>query len=78
MSQPIDATTMPRAVFGTLAVGLLVLAAVPGAGYFYGQFAETIVLCVGAAALAYAALAAFSAMNLRLVELERRLGDRGR
>ena len=78
MSNPIDAIAMPRAVFGALTVGLVVLAAVPGAGYFYGQFAETIVLCVGAAALAYAALAAFASMSLRIAELERRLGDHGR
>ncbi len=78
MSHPTAAPAMPRAMFSAFTLGLLVLAAVPGVGYFYGQFAETVVLCVGAAALAYAALAAFSVMNLRIVELERRLGDRGR
>ena len=82
MSHPIAATAMPRAmpraVFGALTVGLLVLAAVPGAGYFYGQFVESIVLCVGGAALVYASLAAFSVMNVRIAELERRVGDRGR
>ena len=78
MSHPNAATAMPRAVFGVLAFGLLALAAVPGTGYFYGQFVESIVLCVGGAALVYASLAAFSVMNVRIAELERRLGDRGR
>ncbi len=83
MSHPITAPDTPRpgmsgAMFGAFAFGLLVLGAVPGAGYFYGQFAETIVLCVGGAALVYVALAAFSTMNLRIAELERRFGDRGR
>lgn len=67
--------TLPNAVLGFFAFGLLVIAAVPGAGFFYGQFAETIVLCIGGIALAYAALAAFTAMNARIAALERRLGN---
>ena len=68
-----DTASMPKSATGAFVVGLLLLAAVPGTGYFYGQFVETIVLCAGGAALVYAALATFMAINRRLDALERRL-----
>jgi hypothetical protein len=72
------AAAWPNTVTGAFAFGLVAVAAVPGFGYFYGQFVETIVLCIGGAALAYAALVAITAMNSRIGELERRLGDRAK
>lgn len=65
-----------KVVIGAFAFGLIAIAAVPGTGFFFGQFWETIVLCIGGTALAYAGFTAISAINHRIGELERRLGER--
>ena len=69
-----SAAPLPKPATVAFFLGLLLLAAVPGTGYFYGQFVETIVLCAGGGALAYAAYMALTAMNRRIDALERRLG----
>ena len=72
------ARAMPTLAISTFVFGLLVTAAVPGAGFLYGQFVETIVLCVGGAALALTAVVVFNAMNARIAALEQRLASGGR
>src|SRR5262249_14986750 len=42
-------------IFFCLGFGLLAVAAVPGVGWMWGQFYETITLCIGIVPLAYAA-----------------------
>jgi hypothetical protein len=63
-------------MFACLALGLLFIAIVPGVGWLWGQFWETVALCIGIAFLVYAAFAYFSAVNGRLAALEQRLADK--
>jgi hypothetical protein len=55
--------------------GLLVVAAVPGVGWMWGQFYETIALCIGIVPLACVTLFAFFELSQRVAKLEERLGD---
>ena len=67
-----------QSMFASLALGLFFIAAVPGIGWMWGQFVETIGLCIGIAFLAYAATSYILAVNARLAVLERRLAERDR
>jgi hypothetical protein len=55
--------------------GLLVVAAVPGVRWMWGQFYETIALCIGIVPLACVTLFAFFELSQRVAKLEQRLGD---
>lgn len=68
--------TNPQSMFAGLALGLFFIAAVPGVGWMWGQFVETIALCIGIALLAYAATGYVLAVNARLAMLEQRLAER--
>ena len=78
MSMPHESQSQPP--FMCFVVGLVFIAAVPGIGWLWGQFVETIVLCIGGAFLIYATIAYMTEVNNRLTALERRLAekDRGR
>jgi hypothetical protein len=61
-----------------LIAGLAFVAAVPGIGWLWGQFVETISLCIGGALLVYAALAYMADVNVRLTALEQSLAEKSR
>lgn len=68
----------PQSMLLSLALGLFSIAAVPGIGWMWGQFVETIALCIGIAFLAYTAARYIIALNARLAVLEQRLAERDR
>ena len=78
MSTQQTSTIGPQPVLICFIVGLLFVAAVPGIGWMWGQFVETIVLCIGGALLVYAMLAYVTSVNNRLATLEQRLADKDR
>jgi hypothetical protein len=78
MSQPHDPNSTPRPALACLALGILAIAAVPGAGWLWGQFYETVMLCVGIVLLVYFAFVNISAVNGRLTALEKCIADRDR
>ena len=60
-------------IFFCLGFGLLAVAAVPGVGWMWGQFYETITLCVGIVPLAYAAVICFVNLTRRVAALEQQV-----
>jgi hypothetical protein len=78
MSMPEEPQTATQPLLVYLVAGLLFIAAVPGVGWMWGQFVETIALCIGIALLVYCAAAYMLAVNARLTALEQRLGERDR
>ena len=78
MNEPRDPNVSPQSMFLCLALGLLCIAIVPGIGWMWGQFWETVALCIGIALLVYAAFAYISAVNGRLAALEKRVADKDR
>jgi hypothetical protein len=75
MSSPHESRSNPQPMLIGLALGLLLIAAVPGVGWMWGQFYETIVLCIGGALLLYAGFAYMAAVNGRLAALEQRFAE---
>ena len=78
MKEPQDASTAPKTVSACIVLGLLCIAVVPGIGWLWGQFWETVALCAGITLLLYVAVGYFSAVNTRLAALEKRLTDKDR
>lgn len=78
MSEPHAPNIASRPVLACFVLGILFIAAVPGAGWLWGQFYETVVLCIGVAFLVYVVFAYIAAVNRRLAALEQRLADRDR
>ena len=68
----------PRSMLAGLVLGLLFIAVVPGIGSIWGQFAETISLCVGIACLVYAGAGYMLSVDARLAALERTLSEQDR
>jgi ATP synthase A subunit len=63
-----------RLMIFCICFGLLVVAAVAGVGWMWGQFYETIALCIGIVPLACVTLFAFIELSQRVAKLEQRLG----
>ena len=78
MSEPQDSNRPPQPMLVCLALGLLCIAIVPGIGWMWGQFWETVVLVIGIGFLVYVAFAYISSVNSRLAALEQRLADKDR
>ncbi len=78
MSKSHDPNVAPNPVLICAALGLLCIAIVPGIGWLWGQFYETIVLCFGIALLVYVAFAYISSVNGRIAAIETLVADRDR
>jgi hypothetical protein len=59
--------------FFCLGFGLLAVAAVPGVGWMWGQFYETIALCIAIVPLAYATVICFVNLTRRVAALEQQI-----
>jgi hypothetical protein len=73
MSQPDKQPGNAGVIFFCLGFGLLAVAAVPGVGWMWGQFYETLALCVGIVPLTYAVVICFVNLTNRVTALEQRI-----
>ena len=78
MNTPNNPATAPQSVLVSLILGLLCIVIVPGIGWMWGQFWETVALCIGIVLLVYVAFAYLTSVNSRLAALEKQLADKDR